>query len=315
MDLQPSFLIYNASAGSGKTFTLVKAYLSILLSSNQTHAFKNILALTFTNKAVAEMKERVVDMLIAFSNPDILENPTPMFGMLSKELNFDAVNLHQKSINILNTIAHNYAAFDISTIDKFNHRLIRTFAHDLKLPLNFEVELDTKTILAKAVDQLIDKAGTEKELTKILVDFAIEKADEDKSWDVAFDFNQIAQLLVNENDIPFFESLKDKSLEDFGTLKKQLKHDLNTLEVYISEKSQSALNLIADNGLEHSDFSRNSLPNHFLKLRDKIFDMKFENKWQLEIEDAKMYPTRVSSTTAATIDSIQPILASLFTEE
>lgn len=312
MDLQPPFLIYNASAGSGKTFTLVKAYLKILFTSNQQHAFKNILALTFTNKAVAEMKARVVDMLIAFSDPDILEKPTPMFGMLSNELEIDVKKLHEKSKSILNTIAHNYAAFDISTIDKFNHRLIRTFAHDLKLPLNFEVELDTRTILAKAVDQLIDKAGTEKELTKILVDFAIEKADDDKSWDVAFDFNQIAQLLVNENDIPFIEALKNKSLDDFKNLKKQLKQDLNTLENYISEKSQSALNLIDENGLEHSDFSRSSLPNHFMKLRDRIFDVKFDNKWQLEIEDAKLYPTRVSSTIAAIIDAIQPTLVDIF---
>ncbi|MEO8773180.1 MAG: UvrD-helicase domain-containing protein, partial [Gelidibacter sp.] len=110
MDVQPPFLIYNASAGSGKTFTLVKAYLKILFTSDQQHAFKNILALTFTNKAVAEMKARIVDMLIAFSDPDILKNPTPMFGMLSHELNIDALNLHQKSKHILNTIAHNYAA-------------------------------------------------------------------------------------------------------------------------------------------------------------------------------------------------------------
>src|SRR5690606_20469930 len=168
---------------------------------------KEILALTFTNKAVAEMKERVLDMLIVFSDPNILEKPTPMFEALSTELQIQSEDLHKKSKTILNAIAHNYASFDISTIDKFNHRLIRTFAYDLKLPLNFEVEMDTGTILAKAVDQLIDKAGTEKALTKILVDFAIEKADEDKSWDVAYDFNEIAKLLINENDMAFIESL------------------------------------------------------------------------------------------------------------
>lgn len=314
MEVQDPFLIYNASAGSGKTFTLVKAYLKILLTSNQQNAFKNILALTFTNKAVAEMKARVIDMLIAFSDPDILKKPTPMFEMLSTELDIDAINLHEKSKKILHTIAHNYAAFDISTIDKFNHRLIRTFAHDLKLPLNFEVELDTKTILAKAVDQLIDKAGIEKELTKVLVDFALEKADDDKSWDVAFDFNQIAQLLVNENELPFIESLKGKSLEDFSNLKKLLNHDLNLIEGYIVEKSENALSLIDLNGLKYSDFSRGSLPKHFIKLRDRVFDMKFDNKWQLEIQEAKLYPTRVSSATAATIDNIQPELALLFEE-
>lgn len=314
MEVKHPFLIYNASAGSGKTFTLVKVYLKILFTSNQQNAFRNILALTFTNKAVAEMKERVVEMLIAFSDPEILVNPTPMFGILSEELDLDSKTLHEKSKEILHTIAHNYAAFDISTIDKFNHRLIRTFAHDLKLPLNFDVELDTRTILSKAVDQLIDKAGTEKELTKILVDFAIEKADDDKSWDVAFDFNQIAQLLINENDIPFIESLKDKTADDFKGLKTQLKENINILELDIVEKSQGVLDLIDTNGLEHNDFSRSSLPNHFLKLRDKNYDLKFDNKWQLEIEDTKLYPTRVPSHIAASIDSIQPVLVSEFKE-
>lgn len=312
MEVKRPFLIYNASAGSGKTFTLVKVYLKILFTSSHQNTFKNILALTFTNKAVAEMKERVVEMLIAFSDPDILARPTPMFGILTKELHLEPITLHERSKEILNTIAHNYAAFDISTIDKFNHRLLRTFAHDLKLPLNFEVELDTKTILSKAVDQLIDKAGTERELTKLLVDFAIEKADDDKSWDVAFDFNQIAQLLINENDLPFIESLKDKTLDDFKALKTQLIQNINSLELSIVEKSQRVLDLIEGHGLEHSDFSRGSLPNHFLKLRDKTFDLKFNNNWQLEIEEATLYPKRVSTATAATIDSIQPELVSVF---
>ena len=95
---------------------------------------------------------------------------------------------------------------------KFTQKLIRTFAYDLHLPINFEVELDTDILLSKAVNNLIAKAGTNRELTKTLVDFAIEKADDDKSWDVSFDFLNIAKLLVQENDIRFLETLEDKSL-------------------------------------------------------------------------------------------------------
>ncbi|MBO3096919.1 UvrD-helicase domain-containing protein [Gelidibacter pelagius] len=314
MEVKHPFLIYNASAGSGKTFTLVKVYLKILFTSHQQNAFKNILALTFTNKAVAEMKERVVEMLIVFSDPNILENPTPMFEMLSNELNIDPKTLHDKSKVILNTIAHNYAAFDISTIDKFNHRLIRTFAHDLKLPLNFEVELDTKTILSKAVDQLIDKAGTEKKLTKILVDFAIEKADDDKSWDVAFDFNQIAQLLINENDIPYFESLKDKSIDDFKALKTQLLSQIVLLETDIIQNAQKTLDLIEHNGLLFNDFSSSYLPKHFLKLAESNFDVNLNQlKWQIDLLDGNpLYPKRVDAHKMATIDTIQPTIVKFF---
>lgn len=314
MGLPHPFVIYNASAGSGKTFTLVKAYLKILLTSTQKNAFQNILALTFTNKAVAEMKARVVDMLMAFSDPSILDRPTPMFGMLSKELDMEPVQLHQKSQTILHTIAHNYAAFDISTIDKFNHRLIRTFAHDLKLPLNFEVELDTKTILAKAVDQLIDKAGTDKELTKVLIDFALDKADEDKSWDVSFDFNQIAQLLTNENEIPYIDALKDKSLDDFKALKTHLINTVAQLEREIKKNAQNGLDSISSQGLEFSDFSGGYLPKYFSKLVEGNYSVNFDDvTWQKNLLDGStIYPARVIASKKATIDSIQPELTSYF---
>ncbi|WP_299394265.1 exodeoxyribonuclease V subunit beta [uncultured Gelidibacter sp.] len=316
MEIQHPFSIYNASAGSGKTFTLVKVYLKILLTSSHKNAFKNILALTFTNKAVAEMKARVVDMLIAFSDTSILEKPTPMFSMLSEELQLDPDELHKKSQVILNAIAHNYAAFDISTIDKFNHRLIRTFAHDLKLPLNFEVELDTKTILAKAVDQLIDKAGTEKELTKILVDFAIEKADEDKSWDVSLDFNKIAQLLINENDIPHIELLKDKTLDDFKALKSQLISQITQLDTAISQTGQEVLSLLEANGLATTDFLRGSLPLYFQKLSESNFEVSYDAKWQEDlVEGNRLYALKkLDASKMTTIDMLQPSISASFEE-
>src|SRR5690606_10065824 len=141
------FTIYNASAGSGKTFTLVKEYLKILLRSKNQEAFKHILAITFTNKAVGEMKLRLVDMLKLFSQENILEKPHAMFSLLCEELNMDAKTLHLKSKTVLDAILHNYGAFDISTIDRFTHKIIRTFAKDLKLSLNFEVEPDVDNLL------------------------------------------------------------------------------------------------------------------------------------------------------------------------
>ncbi|OUR93168.1 DNA helicase UvrD [Flavobacteriales bacterium 34_180_T64] len=308
------FIIYNASAGSGKTFTLVKDYLKILLQSNNSLAFRNILALTFTNKAVGEMKERIIETLQQFANPEIIEFPNNMFNMLSEELTMTPETLHNKSKTILNTMVHNYAAFDISTIDKFNHRLIRTFAHDLKLPPNFEVELDTTSILAKAVDKLIDKAGTDKTLTKVLVDFAIEKADDDKSWDIAYDFNAIAKLLVNENEIPFIDTIKDKTLDDFKSLTINLKGKMSQHELSIIEASERILTLIDESGLQFDDFSGSYLPKHFQKLVAKNFNIGFESKWQEDLENKTLYPKRVTSDIASIIDSIQPDISNAFAE-
>ncbi len=312
MNKNHSFTIYNASAGSGKTYTLVKEYLKILLKSSNLETFKRILAITFTNKAVAEMKERIIETLQKFSNISILDKPDSMFHSICEALQMEPIDLHTKSNKLLNTIIHNYAAFDISTIDGFTHKLIRTFAYDLKLPLNFEVELDQEGLLNEAVNSLIEKAGTDEALTKLLIDFAIEKADEDKSWDVSFDFNNIAKLLVNENDIPFIEALKDKTLEDFKTLKGQLKKDVLGLEDLVTKKAQDILALIDASGLEFNDFSGSYLPKYFKNLVDKKFDLNFSAKWQEDLETKVLCPKRVTDAIASVIEQIQPQLADGF---
>ncbi len=308
-----AFTIYNASAGSGKTFTLVKEYLKILLQSNYPEKFKHILAITFTNKAVAEMKDRIIEMLKQFSEPSIVNVPNSMFHVICEELQLDPTIVHNKSKKILNSILFNYAAFDISTIDGFTHKLIRTFAHDLKLPLNFEVELDQDSLLNEAVDSLISKAGTNEALTNILIEFAIEKVDDDKSWDVSLDFYKIAKLLVNENDIPFIETLKNKTFNDFKTLKIHLVKEVNTIENSIKEKAQSVLTLINEAGLEHKDFSRSTLPNHFKKASQLKLDGLYSNKLGENIAERKgLYPKSIAPLLADTIDAILPEIEILY---
>ena len=310
---QSPFTIYNASAGSGKTYTLVQDYLKILFTSNSLLAFRNILALTFTNKAVGEMKERIIETLKTFSDDSILETSNSMFETIVKDLNLEPKALHEKSKKLLHTMVHNYAAFDISTIDKFNHKLIRTFAHDLKLPVNFEVELDTKTMLGKAVDKLIDKAGSDNELTKVLIDFAIEKTDDDRSWDISYDFNAIAELLINENEIPYIDQLKDKTLKDFKALKANLHKQHKTTSEHVIEVASTILELISQSQLDHTDFSSSYLPKHFIKLADGNFKVSFSPKWQIDlIEGLPLYPKKASDDVGDSIESIRQQLTEAF---
>ena len=312
---ESTYKIYNASAGSGKTFTLTKSYLKILVQSNNLDRFKTILAITFTNKAVGEMKARIIDMLKLFSSDISLTEPHPMFEAICNELSISPEKLHSKSKLILKHIVHNYGGFDVSTIDGFTHRIIRTFAYDLNLPINFEVELDQDQLLNEAVDRLISRAGSDENLTNLLVDFAIEKADDDKSWDISHDFNKIAKLLVNENDITALNTLKNKSLEDFKALKKQLASQIKTIENLIVETAEATLNLINECGLQYDDFNRKSLPNHFEKLQRKDYNVSFDSNWQTDlIEGNTLYPKRVTEFIASTIESIQPNLSDAFTK-
>ncbi|WP_304142190.1 exodeoxyribonuclease V subunit beta [Mesoflavibacter zeaxanthinifaciens] len=301
------FKVFNASAGSGKTFNLVKSYLKLLFKTENIFGFRNILAMTFTNKAVGEMKERILKKLKDFSEETVLDGNDAMFNALCLELNLEPSYVNKKAKTLLSTIMHNYAAFDISTIDGFNHRLIRTFAYDLKLPINFEVELDTEALLNEAVDSLIAKAGTDKKLTKILIDFAIEKADDDKSWDISNDLNKIAKKLTNENDIPHLkEALKDKTLDDFESLKTSLIKQIKSTESQIIDNAKSILTTFENNGLTKADFSRGTLFNHFEKASLLQTNALYKNQLESNIENNKVYTTKLDTFKKDIIDSLLP---------
>ena len=312
MSTKAPFKVYDASAGSGKTFALVKEYLKLLFTRKHNDGFKQILAITFTNKAVGEMKIRILDTLKSFSDPEIISNPNGMFEAITTELNLKPTDVHLKSIALLNTIMHNYAAFDISTIDGFNHRLIRTFAHDLKIPINFEVELDTPTLLNQAVDSLISKAGTDAKLTKVLIDFALEKADDDKSWDVSRDFNSIAKLLINDNDLPHLDTIKYKTLEDFNTLKAELIKKLKNQETLIKQLATNLLDVFKSNGLDAKSFSRGTLFNHFVKVSNFEFYKIYENKLADNIAQGNVYTKTLDSAKAQIIDQLLPEIEKVY---
>ena len=286
---QNSFVVYNASAGSGKTFTLVKSYLETLFSSYNKDKFKHVLAITFTNKAVAEMKDRILKNLKAFANERILTHQEEfkeeyqMFTDICENLGFTEIQLHEKAIVVQDAILNNYAAFDIVTIDTFTHRIIRTFAYDLKLSQNFEVALDTKEVLQEAVNNVVAKVGEDEMLTQLLIDFAMQKADDDKSWDIALDLFKISDILLKEDEIQHVDLLKNKTFKDFKTLQKIVVKKIKNATEEAIEIAKNRLAIFEKNGIEKTDFPRGSLYNYFLKFaKGDIFDT-YATKWQVTL--------------------------------
>ena len=258
----PAFSIYNASAGSGKTYTLVKEYLKIILKANQNDAYRNILAITFTNKAVFEMKSRIVDSLFDFSKDNPNENSVALMQVLKDEIGLDKHQIKIKAQAIIKSIIHNYAAFDISTIDKFTHKVIRAFAFDLGLPNTFDVSLDTEKLLQEAVDAIISQAGEDEQLTKLLVDFTMEKTDTDKSWDVSNEILNTGKLILNENYREEILSLQEKTIPDFTVLKSKLETICEDLEKENINLANQSFLLIENKGIDLKSFSRQTFPNH-----------------------------------------------------
>ena len=285
---RPSFSIYDASAGSGKTYALVKEYLKIILTAHKNDAYRNILAITFTNKAVHEMKSRIVGSLSEFAKEepsrkaaDLMQD---MINGRRKEdspdewdeepIGLSVLQIKIKSQQIIKHIIHNYAAFDISTIDKFTHKVIRAFAHDLNLPMTFEVTLDTDNLLIEAVDAIIAQAGEDETLTKLLVDFTMEKTDDDKSWDISHEILETGKLVLNENHRSEINNFSDKSIADFVAIKKKLVESCKVLVKDNAEFAQAALTLIDNNGIDLKSFSRGTFPNHLISIRDEKYNPK-----------------------------------------
>ncbi|MCV2486744.1 UvrD-helicase domain-containing protein [Flavobacterium sp. SH_e] len=305
----PSFSIYDASAGSGKTYTLVKEYLKIILSSPKNDAYRNILAITFTNKAVHEMKSRIVGNLSEFAKDDPSPKAVDLMEDLSRDTGLSIIKMKTKSQQIIKHLIHNYAAFDISTIDKFTHKVIRAFAHDLNLPMTFEVTLDTENLLVEAVDAIIAQAGEDETLTKLLIDFTMEKTDDDKSWDVSREILDTGRLVLNENNRNEILHFQDKTIGEFVEIKAKMQALCKELEEINEGFATKAIELIDKNGIDPKSFSRGTFPNHLESIRSGKFNPK--NKTFHEFDDIAINKT---AKDRALIENIIPELLQILKE-
>ena len=300
---RPSFSIYDASAGSGKTYALVKEYLKIILVAKKNDAYRNILAITFTNKAVHEMKSRIVGSLSEFAKDESSEKAQDLMRHLAIETDLSIIQIKTKSQQIIKHIIHNYAAFDISTIDKFTHKVIRAFAHDLGLPTTFEVTLDTENLLIEAVDAIIAQAGEDQTLTKLLLDFTMEKTDDDKSWDISREILETGRLVLNENNRNEIAHFQDKTITEFVEIKNKLTEACKVLEEENTVFAENALLLIEKNRIDTKSFSGSYFPKHLQSIQEGKFNPK--NKTYHEFEDIKINKT---AKDGAIIENIIPEL-------
>ena len=299
------FTIYNASAGAGKTYNLAKEYIKLLVATDDSLKFKTILAITFTNKAAAEMKLRILGYLDQFSKGIEAD----FFNDLQTELAVDATLIQKRAKNALRGILHNYSAFAIMTIDKFTHKLVKSFAHDMELPVNFELEIDSDKIAQESVDALMSKVGTDKRLDKAIVNYALDKATDDKSWNVSKELFGAAKLLFKENDSAYIKSFEGKSIHDFITLQQALHQKIATFDALLTENYNQFYQLLADNGIEISDMI--SSPATFFKNIAKKTIPKKDTFAAHLIEGKKLYPKKTEPVTAAAIERITPTLTQL----
>lgn len=274
-----SFSIYNASAGSGKTYTLSKEYIKILLNSPSNEAYRKILAITFTNKAVEEMKSRIIFYLLEFSKDQTSDKATDLLKDIARETGVSIATIKDKSKVIIKSIIHNYTAFDISTIDRFTLKIIKSFSHELNIPIDFDISLETDLLMQEAIETVISKAGEDEELTKLLLDFSKNKTDDDKNWDITYDLLNASSLLTNEDNKYELKDFENKTIKDFVATKKIIVQQIENFKKEASVLAQEILSSINENRIAIESFSRKTFPNHILKIVEATLPISDINKF------------------------------------
>ncbi|MCB2197723.1 MAG: UvrD-helicase domain-containing protein [Bacteroidetes bacterium] len=286
--------IYKASAGSGKTFKLTGEYLMLLFKYPRN--YRRILAVTFTNKATAEMKSRILSELYKLGKrgeSDYLQELKEAYGLSESEI-------QAKAAKILSSLLHDFSKFSVSTIDTFFQKIIRSFTREMGIQPGYTIELNQNEVLSKVIDELLVELDENKSLLKWISDLASDSIEQGNKWDFKEDILKLASEIFKESyksfKLPLNKKINDKNFlkEYIGKLQK-IKA---TFENFMQTKAGEAIELIQQHGLTIDDFSRKKggPAGYFYKITEKgefapgklFIDAKEESaKWYTKSSDQK----------------------------
>lgn len=244
--------IYKASAGAGKTFTLTVEYILLLLRNGRKE-FEHTLAVTFTNKATAEMKERILETLYGLSHhipecDDYMEVIQRRLKEMGEEMGEEMIR--QRAGEALSAILHDYTHFRVETIDSFFQSVLRNLAHELGLTANLQVELNNDEVISRSVDRVIENMQNRKDVQGWIMDYVEEQLQTGERWNISGMIKQFARCIFEEafqnRSAAEREKISDsRQMSDFKkemhsiitNCHNQLKEAADSFEVLVNEKS------------------------------------------------------------------------------
>lgn len=249
-----NFTIYRSSAGSGKTFTLVKEYLKIVLRDPQEYQY--ILAITFTNKATEEMKNRIIQYLMEMAEG----KDTDMKAVIQQEFQHfeQKLNIQDRAKKALTNILHYYSRFSVSTIDHFFSQLVRALARELKLSLNYEIDVDDDRAMKESLQLLYENLSSNQELGNWVKDFAFSKIEDDRGWQLDYTLVEFGKELFKEKFHQGFSRIKKEevNIESLRELEKILQTTQERYKSHQKKLARQATDLIRQHHLSINDFKR-----------------------------------------------------------
>lgn len=299
--------VYKASAGSGKTFRLALEYIKLLI--NDPHSYQNILAVTFTNDATNEMKERILMQLNGLKQNE--ETSQQFRDILIAETGYDAAEVQNKAEIALANILHDYTRFQIRTIDSFFQLIIKNLAHDLGLPPNQQLIIDHTSTLEQAVDRLIETLNQESPVLSGIKDLISQRIENDQRVDIARELKSFGKLIFNEEFIKHSRDINKalenkKRISDYNTLLYKEEKRLKKHTHYLEEFDQ----LLEQEGIQATDLKRVTSIYSFLKKLDEQEYGKISNTIDSYINDKQKWLKKNYSEhiKTAVVNKLQPFI-------
>lgn len=243
--------ILSASAGSGKTYRLAYKFVhdTIKYFHSKPHLYRAILAVTFTNKATEEMKNRILKEI---NDLAVQPDKSNYAADLRRDLGLQTEEIAKRAKDIRTKILHDYSHFTILTIDKFFQRILRAFIKELGIDLNYNIELDTETILGQSTDSLIEEITDNEELQRWIMEFAQENIDDHSAWDIRKTMNDLGKALFNENSKQAIQQSIPR--EQLRLIISQADEKLAKVKAELKALAIKAIEIMDNAGVEASDF-------------------------------------------------------------
>ena len=299
--------ILSASAGSGKTFRLVLKYICDIIE--RPDRYRNILAVTFTNKATEEMKSRIINEIHRLAS----NQESQYLKEIIRETQLSEPQIRERALKARTKILHDYSRFTVLTIDRFFQRILRAFINELSLDLNYNIELDTALLLERSADSLIESIAKEPEIKSWLMTFAEERLEEGSKWDMRKELQVMGKELFKENIANRIKNSISKSeLRDI--INKLIKHD-NAILQRIKTIGKDACKCMEKWGVEESDFKgkTRSFTYRFKKYADGDTAAPSATMIKATIDINEWYDNKSSSSVQAAAAELQPMLQEICT--
>ena len=269
--------VYKASAGSGKTFTLATEYIRLLVENPLS--YRNILAVTFTNKATEEMKMRILSQLYGIWKQ--LPDSSDYLEVIRQKTGFETNFISERAGIALANLLHNYNYFRVETIDTFFQSVLRNMARELDLTTNLRIGLNDYQVEELAVDQLIADLSTTDVMLQWILKYIMENISEDKAWNIISQIKNFGHTIFRDDYKAVSRQLEQKMQEEgfFEDYTRRLREMRQMAEEHMKEIAESFFDNLEGEGLTIDDLANKSrgIAGFFLKLRKGIFDPSIEN--------------------------------------